>query len=62
MNEIDQKSNGSVTTKENSEGCCHDHIEESAFDEMSSAFAEYNAYCEATRKKQKKNFANAEER
>ena len=57
LQEIDQNSNFSDSTKANSE--C---FEEGAIDETSDAMREYNNYCEATRKKQKKLFANVEER
>lgn len=62
INEIDQKENESVTTKDNSDHQSNHSYEEGAIDENSGALGDYNAYCEATRKKQKKNFANAEER
>lgn len=57
--EIDQNSNQSDTTKSNSD---NEFFEEGAIDETSDAMKDYNTYCEATRKKQKKNFANIEER
>jgi len=59
IQEIDQNSNHSDTTKANSDNDC---FEEGAIDEISDAMKEYNTYCEATRKKQKKLFANVEER
>ena len=59
LQEIDQNSNQSDTTKANSE---NEYFEEGAIDETSDALREYNNYCEATRKKQKKQFANVEER
>lgn len=57
MQEIDQFTVQSDSTKANSEN----DFEEGATDD-SEAMREYNNYCEATRKKQKKNFANLEER
>jgi len=62
INEIDKKSNGSVTTKPESDLGFNENFEEGAMDETSEALREYNHYCEATRKKQKKIFNNAEER
>jgi hypothetical protein len=62
IKEIDQKSYGSVTTKSSSDHENFDHFEEGALDENSDAMKEYQNYCEATRKKQKKVFTNAEER
>jgi len=59
FHEIDQNSIQSDTTKSNSD---NEFFEEGAIDETSDAMKEYNTYCEATRKKQKKNFANVEER
>jgi len=59
IQEIDQNSNESDTTKANSD---NDYFEEGAIDETSDAMKEYSTYCEATRKKQKKLFANVEER
>lgn len=57
IQEIDQNSSYSDSTKANSEV-----FEEGAIDETSEAFREYNNYCEATRKKQKRLFNNVEER
>lgn len=57
IQEIDQNSSSSDSTKANSE-----FFEEGAIDETSEAMREYNNYCEATRKKQKRVFNNIEER